>query len=163
MPLCHSQVNHFINMKVILTTNIKKLGKIGDLVEVKDGYARNFLLKNKKALVANKKNTEYFEQQKSEINKKNEIEKNKANETFQILNNAELEVYKEAMENGQLYGSINIKEIVTLIKEQKDLNISAEKIETKGQLKNTGISKVFVNLHAEVIATINLNVKPKVE
>ena len=150
-------------MQVILLENIKKLGLIGEKVTVKDGYARNFLLKNKKALVANKKNTEYFEQQKSEINKKNEIEKNKANEIFQILNNAELEIYKEAMENGQLYGSINIKEIVTLIKEQKNLDISAEKIETKGQLKNTGISKVFINLHAEVIATINLNVKPKVE
>jgi large subunit ribosomal protein L9 len=150
-------------MQVILLENIKKLGAIGEKVTVKDGYARNFLLKNKKALVANKKNTEYFEQQKSEINKKNEVEKNKANETFQILNNAELEVFKEAMENGQLYGSINIKEIVTLIKEQKNLDISAEKIETKGQLKNTGISKVYINLHAEVIATINLNVKPKVE
>ena len=150
-------------MQVILLENIKKLGAIGEKVTVKDGYARNFLLKNKKALVANKKNTEYFEQQKSEINKKNEIEKNKANETFQILNNAELEVFKEAMENGQLYGSINIKEIVTLIKEQKNLDISAEKIETKGQLKNTGISKVYINLHAEVIAAINLNVKPKVE
>ncbi|MDC1538252.1 50S ribosomal protein L9 [Pelagibacteraceae bacterium] len=150
-------------MQVILLENIKKLGAIGEKVTVKDGYARNFLLKNKKALVANKKNTEYFEQQKSEINKKNEIEKNKANEVFQVLNNAELEIYKEAMENGQLYGSINIKEIVTLIKEQKNLDISAEKVETKGQLKNTGISKVFINLHAEVIATINLNVKPKVE
>ncbi len=150
-------------MQVILLENIKKLGAIGEKVTVKDGYARNFLLKNKKALVANKKNTEYFEQQKSEINKKNEIEKNKANETFQVLNNAELEIYKEAMENGQLYGSINIKEIVTLIKEQKNLDISAEKVETKGQLKNIGISKVYINLHAEVIATINLHVKPKVE
>ena len=150
-------------MQVILLENIKKLGAIGEKVTVKDGYARNFLLKNKKALVANKKNTEYFEQQKSEINKKNEIEKNKANEIFQVLNNAELEIYKEAMENGQLYGSINIKEIVTLIKEQKNLDISAEKVETKGQLKNTGISKVYINLHAEVIATINLHVKPKVE
>ena len=150
-------------MQVILLENIKKLGAIGEKVTVKDGYARNFLLKNKKALVANKKNTEYFEQQKSEINRKNEVEKNKANETFQVLNNAELEIYKEAMENGQLYGSINIKEIVTLIKEQKDLDISAEKIETRGQLKNAGISKVYINLHAEVIAIINLNVKPKVE
>ncbi|AEA81404.1 LSU ribosomal protein L9p [Candidatus Pelagibacter sp. IMCC9063] len=150
-------------MQVILLENIKKLGAIGEKVTVKDGYARNFLLKNKKALVANKKNTEYFDQQKSEINKKNEIEKNKANATFQILNNVELEIYKEAMENGLLYGSINIKEIVTLIKEQKNLDISAEKIEIKGQLKNTGISKVYINLHAEVIAAINLNVKPKVE
>lgn len=150
-------------MQVILLENIKKLGAIGEKVTVKDGYARNFLLKNKKALVVNKKNTEYFEQQKNEINKKNEIEKNKANEIFQVLNNAELEIYKEAMENGQLYGSINIKEIVTLIKEQKNLDISAEKVETKGQLKNTGISKIYINLHAEVIATINLHVKPKVE
>jgi len=150
-------------MQVILLENIKKLGAIGEKVTVKDGYARNFLLKNKKALVANKKNTEYFEKQKSEINKKNEVEKSKANEIFQILNNTELEVFKEAMENGQLYGSINIKEIVTLIKEQKDLDISAEKVETKGQLKNTGISKIYINLHAEVIATINLNIKPKVE
>lgn len=150
-------------MQVILLENIKKLGTIGEKVTVKDGYARNFLLKNKKALVANKKNTEYFEQQKSEINKKNEIEKNKANEIFQVLNNAELEIYKEAMENGQLYGSINIKEIVTLIKQQKNLDVSAEKVETRGQLKNTGISKIYINLHAEVIATINLNVKPKVE
>lgn len=150
-------------MQVILLENIKKLGAIGEKVTVKDGYARNFLLKNKKALVVNKKNTEYFEQQKNEINKKNEIEKNKANEIFQVLNNVELEIYKEAMENGQLYGSINIKEIVTLIKEQKNLDISAEKVETKGQLKNTGISKVYINLHAEVIATINLHVKPKVE
>ena len=142
-------------MQVILLENIKKLGAIGEKVTVKDGYARNFLLKNKKALVANKKNTEYFEQQKSEINKKNEIEKNKANEVFQVLNNAELEIYKEAMENGQLYGSINIKEIVTLIKEQKNLDISAEKVETKGQLKNTGISKVFINLHAEYLTNFS--------
>ena len=67
-------------MQVILLENIKKLGAIGEKVTVKDGYARNFLLKNKKALVANKKNTEYFEQQKSEINKKNEA--------INVLNNS---------------------------------------------------------------------------
>ena len=150
-------------MQVILLENIKKLGTIGEKVIVRDGYARNFLLKNKKALVANKKNNEYFENQKSEINKKNEIEKEKAKEVFNILNNVELEIQKESMENGQLYGSINIKEIITLIKDQKNLDIIAEKIEIKGQLKTTGISKIYVNLHADVIATINLNIKPKVE
>ena len=149
-------------MQVILLENIKKLGTIGEKVIVKDGYARNFLLKNKKALVANKKNNEYFENQKSEINKKNEIEKEKAKEVFNILNNVELEIQKESMENGQLYGSINIKEIITLIKDQKNLDIIAEKIEIKGQLKTTGISKIYVNLHADVIATISLNIKPKV-
>ena len=150
-------------MQVILLENIKKLGTIGEKVIVKDGYARNFLLKNKKALVANQKNIEYFENQKNEINKKNEIEKEKAKEIFNILNNVELEIQKESMENGQLYGSINIKEVVTLIKDQKSLDIAAEKIEIKGQLKNIGISKIYINLHADVIATINLNIKPKVE
>ena len=150
-------------MQVILLENIKKLGTIGEKVIVKDGYARNFLLKNKKALVANKKNNEYFENQKNEINKKNEIEKEKAKEIFNILNNAELEIQKESMENGQLYGSINIKEIIALIKDQKNSDVAAEKIEIKGQLKNIGISKIYINLHADVIATINLNIKPKVE
>jgi large subunit ribosomal protein L9 len=150
-------------MQVILLENIKKLGTIGDKVIVKDGYARNFLLKNKKALVANKKNIKYFENQKNEINKKNEIEKEKAKEILNILNNIELEIQKESMENGQLYGSINIKEIIALIKDKKNLDVAAEKIEIKGQLKNTGISKIYINLHADVIATINLNIKPKVE
>ena len=150
-------------MQVILLENIKKLGTIGQKVEVNDGYARNFLIKNKKALLASKKNIEYFEKQKSEINKKNEIEKEKAKEISKSINNIELEIYKEAMDNGQLYGSINIKEIVSLIKNQKNVEISAEKIEIKGQIKSTGTFKVFINLHAEVQAVVNLNIKPKVE
>jgi len=89
-------------MEVILLENIKKLGSIGQKVNVKAGYARNFLLKNKKALLANKQNIEYFEKQKSEINKKNEIEKVKAKEVSKLIDNVELEIFKEAMENGQL-------------------------------------------------------------
>ena len=81
-------------MQVILLENIKKLGTIGEKVTVSDGYARNFLLKNKKALIANKQNTELFEKQKSEINKKNEIEKEKAKEISNIIHNAELEILK---------------------------------------------------------------------
>ena len=150
-------------MQVILLENIKKLGTIGEKVTVSDGYARNFLLKNKKALLANKKNIELFEKQKTEINKKNEIEKEKAKEISKVIHNTELEIQKEAMENGQLYGSINIKEIIALIKLQKNVEVSAEKIEIKGQIKTTGISKVYINLHADVQAVINLNVKPKVE
>jgi len=150
-------------MQVILLENIKKLGTIGQKVEVKDGYARNFLIKNKKALLANKKNIEYFEKQKVEINKKNEIEKDKAKEIYKLINDTELEIYKESMDNGSLYGSINIKEILLLIKKYKDIEISPEKVEIKGQIKSTGISKIYVNLHAEVQATLNLNVKPKVE
>ena len=150
-------------MQVILLENIKKLGTIGQKVEVNDGFARNFLIKNKKALLASKKNIEYFEKQKSEINKKNEIEKEKAKEISKTIDNIELEIFKEAMDNGQLYGSINIKEIISLIKNQKNVEVSAEKIEVKGQIKSTGTFKIFVNLHAEVQAAINLNIKPKVE
>ena len=150
-------------MQVILLENIKKLGTIGEKVTVSDGYARNFLLKNKKALLANKKNIELFEKQKTEINKKNEIEKERAKEISKIIHDTELDIQKEAMENGQLYGSINIKEIIALIKLQKNVEVSAEKIEIKGQIKTTGISKVYINLHADVQAVINLNVKPKVE
>ena len=91
-------------MQVILLENIKKLGTIGEKVTVSDGYARNFLLKNKKALLANKKNIELFEKQKTEINKKNEIEKEKAKEISKIIHDTELDIQKEAMENGQLYG-----------------------------------------------------------
>lgn len=150
-------------MEVILLENIKKLGTIGEKVMVSAGYARNFLLKNKKALIANKKNVEYFEKQKHEINKKNEIQKESAKNIYKIINDLELEIYKESMDNGQLYGSINIKEIINSIKENKNIEISPEKIEIKGQIKNIGITKVYVNLHAEVRASINLNVKPKVE
>lgn len=150
-------------MQVILLENIKKLGTIGQKVVVKDGYARNFLIKNKKALLANKKNLEYFEKQSEEIKRKNEIEKNKAKEIYKILNNIEIEIFKESMENGQLYGSISIKEIISSVKINKQIEISAEQIEIKGQIKSTGVSKVYVNLHAEVQALINLNVKPKVE
>ena len=150
-------------MEIILLENIKKLGTIGQRVKVKAGYARNFLLKNKKALLANKKNIEIFEKQKNEINKKNESEKQKAKEINQIINNIEIDIFKEAMDNGQLYGSISIKEIISLLKNQKNVEISSEQVEIKGQIKNIGLSKVYINLHAEVQSTVNLNVKPKVE
>jgi large subunit ribosomal protein L9 len=150
-------------MQLILLENIKKLGTIGQKVNVKDGYARNFLLKNKKALLANKKNIELFEKKREEINKKNEIEKNKAIETSKSINNIEFIIFKESMENGQLYGSINIKEIISLIKNEKNIEIFPEQVEIKGQIKSTGLVSVFINLHAEVQATIKLDIKPKVE
>lgn len=146
-------------MQVILLENIKKLGSIGQKVNVNDGYARNYLLKNNKALLANKKNLEIFEKQKEEINKKNQVEKNKAKEVSDLINNVEIEVKKEAMDNGQLYGSVTIKEIKNLIQSEKSLDVPADQIEIKGQIKTTGISKVYINLHAEVQAVISLNIQ----
>ena len=132
-------------MQVILLENIKKLGSIGQKVNVKDGYARNFLLKNKKALLANKKN---------------EIEISKAKEILKVINNIQIECKKEAMENGQLYGSVTVKEIKSLIQQQKSIEIPADQIEIKGQIKAVGLFKVYINLHANVEAIINLNIQP---
>ena len=150
-------------MQVILLENIKKLGSIGQKVNVKDGYARNFLLKNKKALLANKKNLEFFEKQKEEINKKNEIEISKAKEILKVINNIQVECKKESMENGQLYGSVTVKEIKNLIQQQKSIEIPADQIEIKGQIKAVGLFKVYINLHANVEAIINLNIQPTSE
>ena len=150
-------------MQVILLENIKKLGSIGQKVNVKDGYARNYLLKNKKALLANKKNLEFFEKQKEEINKKNEIEISKAKEILKVINNIQIECKKESMENGQLYGSVTVKEIKNLIQQQKSIEIPADQIEIKGQIKAVGLFKVYINLHANVEAIINLNIQPTSE
>ena len=98
-------------MKVILTSNIKKLGKVGDIVNVKNGYARNFLFPNKKALRDNKKNIELFEKMKKEIALEENIKKEKAENMLKNLDNIKMNFIKEADEKGQLYGSVSLKEI----------------------------------------------------
>ena len=146
-------------MEVILLENIKKLGSIGQKVKVKDGYGRNFLIKNNKALIANKKNMEIFKKQKDEINKKNEIEKLKSLEIAKKIKSLKLVIKKEAMENSQLYGSVSVKEIIALL-DQSNVKISAEKIEIKNQIKSLGVHKIFINLHAEVQSSVDLEIKP---
>ena len=103
-------------MKVILTTNVKKLGKVGELVNVKDGYARNFLLPKKMALRENKKNLEYYEKIKEEIkiNENNKLEQ--AKQTIENIKKLNIEFSKEADEKGQLYGAISKKEILNFLK-----------------------------------------------
>jgi ribosomal protein L9 len=109
-------------MKVILTTNIKKLGKIGELVDVKVGYARNFLFPNKMALRENAKNLEYFQKIKEEI-KINENKKvEEAKKTIEKIKNLKFEFNKEADEKDQLYGSITKKEIISFLK-KNEINI----------------------------------------
>ena len=145
-------------MEVILLENIKKLGSIGQKVKVKDGYGRNFLIKKNKALIANKKNMEIFKKQKDEINKKNEIEKLKSLETAKKIKSLKLVIKKEAMENNQLYGSVSVKEIISLLN-KSNIKISAEKIEIKNQIKSLGVHKIFINLHAEVQSSVDLEIK----
>ena len=148
-------------MKVILLENIKKLGTIGQKVNVKDGFGRNYLLKKGKALLPTKENLAHFETKKAEIIKKNEIEKNKAIEISEKLKNIKVTVKKEIMENGNLYGSVTIKEICNEILNTSSIEIKAEQIELTSNIKSKGEYKFIVNLHAEVQSEVSLEVISK--
>ena len=148
-------------MKVILLENIKKLGSIGQQVNVKDGFGRNYLLKKGKALLPTKENIDHFETKKAEIIKKNEIEKNKAIEISEKLKAVKITVRKEIMENGNLYGSVTIKEICSEIINSSEVEIKPEQIELATNIKSKGEYKFLVNLHAEVQSEVLLEVVPK--
>ena len=148
-------------MKVILLENIKKLGSIGQQVNVKDGFGRNFLLKKGKALLPTKENIAHFETKKAEIIKKNEIEKNKAIEISKELKSVKISIQKEIMENGNLYGSVTIKEICSAILSLSKIEIKPEQIELTANIKSKGEYKFIVNLHAEVQSEVLLEVSPK--
>ena len=122
-------------MKVILTTNIKKVGKIGDLVSVKDGYARNYLFPNKMALRDNKKNKEYYEKIKEEMNQKELIKQNEANDLIEKISKLKILFKKEADEKNQLYGSISKKEILDFFSEN-GLKIKSDDLIIKDQIKS---------------------------
>ena len=121
-------------MKVILTTNIKKLGKIGDLVEVKNGYARNFLFPNDMALRDSKKNLEYYNNIKEEIKNKEEKKLEEAKGIIEKIKNLNVEFSKEADEKDQLYGSISKKEILDQFNEN-EIFIHSDDIEMKNPIR----------------------------
>ena len=148
-------------MKLILTENIKKLGTIGQEVSVKDGYGRNFLLKKGKAILPTKENLAHFENKKAELLKKNEIEKNNALEIASKLKGAKIVINKEIMENGNLYGSVTIKEICSSLLEQIKIEVKAEQIELATSIKSKGEYNFTVNLHAEVQSQVLIEVAPK--
>ena len=137
-------------MQIILLENIAKLGKIGDLVEVKNGYARNFLLKQNKALRANKENIELVNKNKSELNKKNAEIKNKFIEKANKIKNKKIKLFKAIKENGDLYASIKPKEISKLILDELKSDIEPSQIVIKKELNKIGQFEVDINLHSEV-------------
>ena len=148
-------------MKLILTENIKKLGTIGQEVSVKDGYGRNFLLKKGKAILPTKENLAHFENKKAELLKKNEIEKNNALQIASKLKGSKIVINKEIMENGNLYGSVTIKEICSSLAEQIKIEVKAEQIELPTNIKSKGEYNFTVNLHAEVQSQVLIEVAPK--
>ncbi len=145
-------------MKVILTTNIKKLGNIGDSVDVKDGYARNFLLPKKMALRENKKNLEYYDKIKDDFQKK---EKNKLDQAKTLINQIKkLKILfnKEADEKDQLYGSISKKEIITYLAE-KNIILNSDDIMIKTTIRSLGEHEIEINPYMDLTEKVKITVK----
>ena len=145
-------------MQVILLENIMKLGKIGDQVEVKNGFARNYLLRQGKALRASKENIEFVSKKKVELNKKNDESKNQFKEIAAKILNKTLKFNKESKENGELYGSIKPKEVSNAFKIELGVEINPSQIDLRQEITQIGKYKININLHAEVTASVSLNV-----
>ena len=145
-------------MEVILLENIINLGNIGDKVTVKNGYGRNFLLKQNKALRFNKENQEFVNKKKDELNKKNVEIKNKFKEISKLVNNKTFTFAKESKENGDLYGSIKPKEITNLIKEKVNADVSPSQLILKDDLNKIGIFKAEISFHTDVKANISIKI-----
>ncbi len=145
-------------MEVILLENIINLGNIGDKVTVKNGYGRNFLLKQNKALRFNKENQEFVNKKKDELNKKNIEIKNKFKEISKLVNNKTFTFAKESKENGELYGSIKPKEITNLIKEKVNADVSPSQLILKDDLNKIGIFKAEISFHTDVKANISIKI-----
>ena len=146
-------------MKVILLENLKKIGSIGDIIDVKRGFARNFLIANKKALYASKENISQVEKIKSELSKKDKEKKDQAKVIFEKINNKEFKVKKLSTENNELYGSVKPTEIAKLIQETDKINIKPSMIQPIQDIKSLGKFKVKISLHSEVDAEINISVE----
>ena len=136
-------------MQVILLEDIRNLGSVGEVVKVKDGYGRNFLLKSGKALLADKKNIEFVNKKKSEINKKSAENKKNAKKIFEKIKGKKLLFKKEAKENGELYGTIKPKEISRYLLENFKENILPSQIDLKQEITKIGEFSLSVNLHSK--------------
>ena len=145
-------------MQVILIENIMNLGKIGDQVEVKNGFARNYLLRQGKALRASKENIEFVSKKKVELNKKNEDSKSQFNKIASQIANKVLKFNKESKENGELYGSIKPKEVSNAFKAILKVEINPSQIDLRQEITQVGKYTINVNLHAEVTANVTLDV-----
>ena len=145
-------------MQIILLQNIIKLGKIGDQVEVRNGYGRNYLLRQGKALRASKENIEFVNLEKVELNKKNEKAKNQFKEIAAKIENKTLKFNKESKENGELYGSIKPKEVTSAFKTTLKVEINPSQIDLRQEITQIGKYKIRINLHSEVTISVNLHV-----
>ena len=147
-------------MKVILLENIRKIGSIGEVIDVKRGFARNFLIANKKALYASKENIKEVEKIKSELNKKDQEKKKAAKEIFDKIKSKVYIIKKLSTENKELYGSVKPTEISKIIKDNDKIEIKPSMIQLMDDIKSLGEFRVNINLHSDVQAEIKINVLP---
>ena len=145
-------------MKVILLENLAKIGSIGEVIDVKRGFARNYLISNKKALYASKENIKEVEKMKSELSKKDQEKKKDAKQIYESLKNKTYEVKKLTTENNDLYGSIKPTEISKIVNLSEKIDIKPSLIQPLNEIKSLGTFKVKINLHSEVQAEIKIKV-----
>ena len=145
-------------MKVILLENVRKVGSIGEIIDVKRGFARNFLIANKKALYASKENIKEVEKIKADLSKKDNEKKKEASQIAEKINGKEYSVKKLSTENNELYGSVKPTEISKLIQEKNKIEIKPSMIQPVDEIKTLGKFKAKISLHSEVDAEITINV-----
>ena len=145
-------------MEVILLENVKNLGNIGDVVNVKRGHGRNFLIKYGKALRASKDNIAIVNKKKSELNEINITLKKDAKKIYDIINHSKYEFSKISKENGELYGSVKPAELSKVIENTKKITIKPSQIDLAKEIKKIGSYEAKINLHAEVQAMIHIEV-----
>ena len=145
-------------MKIILLENLRKIGSIGDVINVKRGFARNYLIAKKKALYASKENIKEVEKIKSDLGKKDLEKKKEAKQIFEKINGKMFSIKKLSTENNELYGSVKPTEISKLILETVKLDIKPSLIQPENEIKAIGEFKVKINLHSEIQAEISIKV-----
>ena len=145
-------------MKVILLENIRSIGSIGDVIEVKRGFARNYLISKKKAFYASKENIKEVEKIKLELGKKDQEKKKEANKIYVKINGKEYIIKKLSTENNELYGSVKPTEISKTILGIEKLNIKPSMIQLTKEIKSLGTFKIKVILHSEIEAEVNIKV-----
>ena len=145
-------------MKIILLENVRKVGSIGDVIDVKRGFARNYLISKKKALFASKENIKEVDKIKQELSTKDQKKKKEAKNIQEKLQNKEFEVKKLSTENKELYGSVKPTEIAKILVEKEKIDINPSMIQPVKEIKSLGTFKVILNLHFEIQSVISIKV-----
>ncbi len=143
-------------MKVILTEKITKLGNIGDTVEVKTGFARNYLLPNGKAMRFTRENVALFEAKKAELTARQEAAKKAAESNVDAVKNAKLHMIRQAGDTGQLYGSVSTRDIARMLKDVANVSVESAQVMLGAPIKSVGVFETQIALHPDVIVPVKI-------